>query len=46
MYEEFEIETQKQELLPTNILHRLQKEAALREDELQGKLEYLEGKGQ
>ena len=42
IYEEFVTETKNQELIPTNILKRLQDEAQEREQLLQDKVQYLE----
>lgn len=42
IYEEFETESVNQELIPTNILKRLQDEAQEREQLLQDKIKYLE----
>ena len=42
IYEEFETEAQNQELIPTNILKRLQDEAQQREQLVQNKMKYLE----
>lgn len=44
IYEEFEIEAQHQELIPTHILKRLQEQAGQREQLLQDKVQYVENK--
>lgn len=46
VFEEFEEKTQKRELIPTDVLKRLNKEASLREESLNDKLKYLVDKNE
>jgi hypothetical protein len=46
VFEEFEEKTQKRELIPTEVLKRLNKEAALREEAINDKVKYLANKNE